>query len=34
MIEITITERARIKLLEVLRDFNAQSIRLVLQGYG
>ncbi len=32
MIEITITETAKIELFRVLRYFDAQSIRL-LQGY-
>jgi hypothetical protein len=34
MIEITITETAKIELFKVLRDFDAQSIRLIRQGYG
>jgi hypothetical protein len=34
MIEITITETAKIELFKVLRDFEAQSIRLIRQGYG
>jgi hypothetical protein len=34
MIEITITETAKIELLKVLRHFNAQSVRLMHQGFG
>jgi hypothetical protein len=34
MIEITITETAKIELFKVLSNFNAQSIRLTQQGYG
>ena len=34
MIEITITETAKIELLKVLGHFDAQSIRLTQQGYG
>ena len=34
MIEITITETAKIELSKVLRYFDAQSVRLIQQGYG
>jgi hypothetical protein len=34
MIEIAITETAKIELFKVLSDFDAQSIRLIQQGYG
>ena len=34
MIEITITETAKIELLKVLKRFDAKSVRLVQQGYG
>jgi len=34
MIEITITETAKIELFKVLRYFDAQSIRLIQQGFG
>jgi hypothetical protein len=34
MIEIMITETAKTELLKVLSNFDAQSIRLIQQGYG
>jgi len=34
MIEITITETAKVELLKVLKRFDAKSIRLVQQGMG
>lgn len=34
MIEITITEDAKIELLKVMSDFSAKAVRLVRQGYG
>ena len=34
MIEITITQTAKIELFKVLRHFNAKSIRLIQQGFG
>jgi len=34
MIEITITETAKNELLEVIRYYDAKSIRLTQQGYG
>ncbi len=34
MIEITITETAKIELFKVLRYFDAKSIRLIQQGFG
>jgi hypothetical protein len=34
MIEIAITEIAKIELVKVLRNFNAKSIRLIQQGFG
>jgi hypothetical protein len=34
MIEISITETAKNELFKVLRNFDAQSIRLIQQGYG
>ena len=34
MIEITITETAKIELSKVLRHFNAKSVRLIQQGFG
>ncbi len=34
MIEITITETAKIELSKVLRYFDAQSVRLIQKGYG
>jgi hypothetical protein len=34
MIEITITEKAKVELLKVLKRYDAQSVRLTQQGYG
>ena len=34
MIEIKITETAKSELFKVLERFNAQSVRLVQQGFG
>lgn len=34
MIEITITETAKIELLKVLKNVSAKSIRLIQQGFG
>lgn len=34
MIEIRITETAKIELFKVLRHFEAKSIRLIQQGFG
>lgn len=34
MIEITITETAKIELLKVLERFNAKTVRLIRQGFG
>ncbi len=34
MIEITITETAKVELLKVLKRFDAKAIRLVQQGLG
>lgn len=34
MIEIAITEIAKIELFKVLKRFNAKSIRLIQQGMG
>ena len=34
MIDITITETAKIELFKVLRHFNGKSVRLVQQGFG
>ena len=34
MIEITITETAKNKLFEVLKHFDAKSVRLIKQGFG
>jgi hypothetical protein len=34
MIEITITEKAKIELFKVFRYFGAKSIRLIQQGFG
>lgn len=34
MIEITITETAKIELFKVLRRFNVKSVRLIQQGFG
>jgi hypothetical protein len=34
MIEIKITETAKIELFKVLERFNARSVRLVQQGFG
>lgn len=34
MIEITITETAKIELFKVLEHFNAKSVRLTQQGFG
>jgi hypothetical protein len=34
MIDITITETAKIELFKVLEHFNAKSVRLVQQGFG
>lgn len=34
MIEITITETAKMELLKVLKNVSAKSIRLIQQGFG
>lgn len=34
MIEITMTETAKIELLKVLEHFSAKTVRLFQQGYG
>ncbi len=34
MIEITITETAKIELLKVLERFNAKTVRLIRKGFG
>jgi hypothetical protein len=34
MIEIAITETAKIELFKVLKYFNAKSVRLTQQGFG
>lgn len=34
MIEITLTETAKIKLLKVLENYSSKSIRLIQQGFG
>jgi hypothetical protein len=34
MIEITITEKAKVELSKVLKRYDAQSVRLTQQGYG
>jgi hypothetical protein len=34
MIEITMTETAKIELLKVLKNVTAKSIRLIRQGFG
>ena len=34
MIEITITEKAKIELLKALKRFDVQVVRLAQQGYG
>jgi len=34
MIEITLTETARIKFLKVLENYSSTSIRLIQQGFG
>lgn len=34
MIEITMTEKATTELLKVMKQFSAQSIRLIQQGFG
>ncbi len=34
MIEITVTEPAKIELLKILKHFSAKTIRLIQQGYG
>ena len=34
MIEITLTETAKNKLLKVLENFSSKSIRLIRHGYG
>ncbi len=34
MIEITLTEKARIELLKVLKNTTAHSVRIIEQGFG
>jgi hypothetical protein len=34
MIEITLTDKARLELFKVIRHFDAKSIRLIQQGFG
>lgn len=34
MIEIAITETAKIELVKVLKHLNAKSVRLIRQGFG
>jgi hypothetical protein len=34
MIEITMTETARIELLKIVEHFSGKAIRLMQQGYG
>ncbi len=34
MIDITITQTAKIELFKVLERFNAKSVRLIQQGFG